>query len=247
MPSDAFWLLHTGLSREGPGSDASTREAIRRLPLPPEPVILDLGCGPGAQTLVLAQSLGVPICAIDTHQPFLDRLAQAARQAGMGSLIETRNLSMTALDYPPESVGLIWCEAAIYLLGVSLALEQWWPCLRPGGVVAFSDATWLADERPKEAAGFWNVVYPAMTTISGSLSRILEAGFEPVDAFVLPQEDWWNDYYNPLLERMTVLRSTAPADALLRDVLDDHEREIELFRRYGGSYGYAFYLARKRL
>jgi serine/threonine-protein kinase HipA len=132
-------------------------------------------------------------------------------------------------------------------LGVSLALDQWWPSLCPGGVVAFSDATWLADERPKEAAGFWNVVYPAMTTISGNLLRILEAGFEPVDAFVLPQEHWWTDYYNPLLERMRVLRSRAPVDDSLRSVLADHEREIELFRRYGDSYGYAFYLARKRL
>ena len=41
--------------RQGPGSDACTREALRRLPeLPPAPRVLDLGCGSGRGALVLA-------------------------------------------------------------------------------------------------------------------------------------------------------------------------------------------------
>ena len=53
----AIALLHQGLPREGPGDDGCTREALRRLPeLRPEAVVLDLGCGPGGQTLVLAKT-----------------------------------------------------------------------------------------------------------------------------------------------------------------------------------------------
>ncbi|HEX8823356.1 MAG TPA: class I SAM-dependent methyltransferase, partial [Archangium sp.] len=60
MLADAFFLLHTDLPREGPGSDDCTREALRRLRpwLPASPRVLDLGCGPGKQTLVLARELG---------------------------------------------------------------------------------------------------------------------------------------------------------------------------------------------
>lgn len=46
-----FFLVHRGLPREGPGNDAATLQALRRLPpLPASPRVLDLGCGPGAQT-----------------------------------------------------------------------------------------------------------------------------------------------------------------------------------------------------
>ena len=69
MEMEAFFKLHSGLPREGPGSDASTRKAIRALPsLPPSPRVVDLGCGPGRQTLVLAQALSSSIIAADIHQ-----------------------------------------------------------------------------------------------------------------------------------------------------------------------------------
>jgi methylase of polypeptide subunit release factors len=61
------------LPREGPGDDASTECALRLLQhLPPRPRILDIGSGPGAQTLVLARATGGTVTAIDVHQPFLD-------------------------------------------------------------------------------------------------------------------------------------------------------------------------------
>ena len=68
-------ILHRGLPREGPGSDQCTAQALRLLPvLPREPVVLDLGCGPGRQALVLARMLGSKVIAIDLHQPYLDQL-----------------------------------------------------------------------------------------------------------------------------------------------------------------------------
>ncbi|MBU1742495.1 MAG: class I SAM-dependent methyltransferase, partial [Proteobacteria bacterium] len=70
MNWEAFFTLHQDIPREGPGSDTATRQAINRLPaLPEKPAVLDLGCGPGKQTLVLAWELGVPVIAIDFHQP----------------------------------------------------------------------------------------------------------------------------------------------------------------------------------
>jgi len=72
---EAFFRLFDELPRHGPGSDDSTREALRRLPpLPAAPRVLDLGCGAGRQTLVLARELGAPITAVDLHAPFLAKL-----------------------------------------------------------------------------------------------------------------------------------------------------------------------------
>ncbi|ADO70164.1 class I SAM-dependent methyltransferase [Stigmatella aurantiaca] len=79
MSLEALFHLFNGLPRQGPGQDASTREALHRLPRQPEaPRVLDLGCGTGKQTLVLAQELKVPILAVDSHAPFLSQLEAEA-------------------------------------------------------------------------------------------------------------------------------------------------------------------------
>ena len=78
--SDALFRLFETLPRQGPGSAACTREALQRLPaLPTAPRVLDLGCGTGASTLVLAATLRTSVIAVDIHQPFLDQLRAAAQ------------------------------------------------------------------------------------------------------------------------------------------------------------------------
>ena len=56
MPEDRaispFWELHSGLPRQGPGTATSTRRALGLVPdIGPRTRVLDIGCGPGAQTL----------------------------------------------------------------------------------------------------------------------------------------------------------------------------------------------------
>ncbi len=243
MKGERRFALHAGLPRQGPGSDASTLEAIRRLPpLPPSPRVLDLGCGPGRQTLVLARALRAPIVAIDVQQPFLDQLTEAAAGAGLADSVETRRISMDAPDYPGGSIDLIWCGGAVYILGVSNALRLWRPLLRTGGVLAFAELTWWSDHPPAEALAFWKEAYPGMSTLAGNLSRAEAEGYRAIHTFTLPADDWWVEYYTPLQERIEALRRDCADWPDLAEVVTAAEREIDLFARFGGSYGYAFYV-----
>ena len=70
-----FWEVHSNLPREGPGDNESTKKAYLMLKdLPENPRILDIGCGPGMQTIELAKLSGGQIVAVDNHQPFLEQL-----------------------------------------------------------------------------------------------------------------------------------------------------------------------------
>ena len=66
---DVFFDVQSDLPRQGPGDDGCTRRALALCyPLPDAPRVLDIGCGPGAQTLVLARELRrATITAIDVH------------------------------------------------------------------------------------------------------------------------------------------------------------------------------------
>lgn len=241
-----FFQLHSGIPREGPGSDASTRRAIGVLPpLPEAPRILDVGCGPGKQTLVLARALGGQVDAIDVHEPYLERLRRAAADGGLGHLVTTRRLPMDALDYAPESFDLIWSEGAAYLMGVENALRAWRPLLGAGGCLAFTEATWLTDLPPAEAAEIFSD-YPGMTAVGGNLERADRAGYDALAHFTLPPGDWWNDYYGPLERRIAELRPTCAPGSELARVLDAGAREIDVRRRHEDSYGYVFVVLRRR-
>ncbi len=246
MDMEALFTLHRDIPREGPGSDEATMEAIRRLPpLPSRPRILDLGCGPGKQTLVLARHFQTPIIAVDFHGPYLDCLRRSAEAEGLSELVITRLGRMEELEERPGSVDLIWIEGAIFIVGFAEGLRLCRPLLLDRGLLVASEATWLADDPPAEARAFWDAEYPAMTTVEGNVKTAAECGYDVFDHFTLPQSAWWDEYYMPLGERVAKLRAQGDIDPGLAQVLDETEREIHICERHGDSVGYVFYLMRK--
>jgi SAM-dependent methyltransferase len=243
--SEALFRLFEGLPRQGPGSDDCTREALRRLgELPASPRVLDLGCGSGRAALVLAEALRARVIAVDNHQPFLDQLRTAVRERGLEELIEARCADMAAPGVPAGSVDLLWSEGAVYFLGFEAGLRLWRPLLTAGGCLAASECSWLRADPPAEAAAYFREGYPGIAGIAENIARTRAAGFDLIDHFTLPPDAWWDEYYTPLEQRMA--RLAPAADPELAAAIDETRREIELYRRYGDSYGYVFYLLRQR-
>lgn len=242
LAHQVFFELHTDLPREGPGSLDSTRRALAVLgPLPEKPQILDLGCGPGMQTLHLAQLTDGAITAVDNHAPYLAQLAARAVEAGVRDRITLLEADMGDLPLPPQSFDILWSEGAAYTLGWRQALTTWRPLLRPSGYAAISEVSWLQPNPPEAVRQFWAAEYPPMTTIENNLAIAREAGYQILGHFVLPAADWWDHYYTPLaqqLETLQVKYANVP-DALA--VLDLHRQEMAMHRQYADHYGYVFY------
>ena len=242
---EVFWKLHEKLPKQAPGSDDSTRRALGLVTaLPARPRILDLGCGPGRQTLVLARETGGQVTAIDVLPHFLDEVNERAEAAGLGAQIETQCTSMLGLDEEDASVDLIWSEGAIYNVGFSTGLADWHRLLRPGGAVAVTDATWLVPSPPEPVRQFWQQEYPAMQDVSANEAAVARAGYRSIDTFVIPQNEWWDDYYSIIDERIETLRGQSD-DAAWHAALDEAETESNMVRDYGDTFGYVFYIMQK--
>ncbi len=244
-----FFEVHRGLEREAPGDEASTLRALRTLgPLPDAPRILDIGCGPGRSSLILARETQGTVVAVDLHEPFLDQLAASAREAGLSEHIRPVVHSMDALDSLAEDTpfDLLWGEGSIYIRGLEEGLRSWRDLLRPGGQAAFSHIAWLVEEPAPRARSFWEEAYPAIRHREANRETIREAGYDPVDDFALPASAWW-DYYTPIEARLADLRAKYAGDAEALAVLDAEQGEIDLYRACGDSYGYVFYMMRRPL
>ena len=246
MNMEALFTLHRDIPREGPGSDEATMEAIRRLPpLPPTPRILDLGCGPGKQTVVLARHFRTPIIAVDFHAPYLDQLRRSAEAEGLSELVIAQLGRMEELDEKPGTIDLIWIEGAIFIVGFAEGLRMWRPLLREEGLLVASEAVWFTDDPPPEVKAYWDEGYPGITTVEGNIKTAAECGYEVFDHFALPQSAWRDEYYIPLKARAAKLRQEGGLSPAVAQALEECDVEIDMFERYGDTYGYVFYLMRK--
>mgnify|MGYP005855672657 CR=1 FL=1 len=242
LNNEIFWQVHRNLPREAPGSDASTLQALAMLPgLPASARILDIGCGPGAQSVALARATKGDVTAIDTHQPFLDDLAHRAAQAGLAERVHPLNASMFDLNFN-QPFDLLWSEGAIYIIGFERGLREWRKLLKPGGFIAVTEASWLKPNPPEAAHRFWSEAYPDMATVEENLARLSAAGYRSLGHFTLPKSDWWDNYYHPMAARIELLREKYPNNPEAQAILDLEYAEIELYRQYSDWYGYVFYV-----
>jgi ubiquinone/menaquinone biosynthesis C-methylase UbiE len=243
MGTGIFWELHSDLLQQAPGSDELTRQVLAGLPrLGADARILDVGCGPGRQTLVLARETEAQVVAIDLLPPFLEGLRARAEAAGLSDRIEARQMSMTDMPFDDASFDLIWSEGAIYNMGFENGLRAWRRLLRTGGHVAVTEACFLVPEPAKQAADFWAESYPGMMDIEGCLEAARRAGYRVVDHLTLPESAWWDGYYVPLMARSEALRRKYANDPDALAHIDRGVLECELYRDHSASYGYVFFV-----
>jgi SAM-dependent methyltransferase len=241
--------LHRDGDRQGPGSDDETRRALEltRLGKTDELNVADIGCGTGASTLVLADQLSCSqITAVDLFPEFLEILQHRADAAGCLKRIETRAESMDSLSLAAESLDLIWSEGAMYNIGFRRGLEAWRPFLKPGGLLAVSEITWLRPNPPQEILQHWNSEYSEIATAAEKIVTIESIGFDLVGYFVLPERCWIDNYYEPTEARISAFLERHADNPDASQIVEMERHEAELYRRYKKWFSYGFYVIRKR-
>ena len=239
--------LHRDGVRQGPGGEEETRLAIALSGLSGAPSlrIADIGCGTGAATLVLARVLDARITAVDFLPAFLERLDSTAGREGLGDRIGTLNASMEALPFEDQTFDAIWSEGAVYNIGFAAGIAAWRRFLKPGGILAVSELTWLTGDRPTELEEHWMEIYPEVATASAKLAVLEANGYAPIGYFPLPERCWLENYYRPMQARFDDFIARNGGSDAAQTIVAAEQTEIALYERYSAYYGYGYYLARR--
>lgn len=239
--------LHLDAQRQGPGGDEETRQAIHLAGLEASSSlqIADIGCGTGAASFALARELDCSVTAIDFLPEFLQELNNRAAQHGLSNRVTTLQASMDALPLEDSSLDAIWSEGAIYNMGFANGVTAWRRFLKPSGILAVSELTWLTGERPAEIEEHWQQHYPEVDTASAKMAVLEKAGYAPLGYFPLPIHCWLDNYYRPMQDRFDAFLSRHGHSEAAKAIVSAEKNEIALFEKYAPFVGYGYYIARK--
>ena len=239
--------IHKDMPRQGAGRDKYTQKAFEMIPTINQPRILDIGCGPGMQTIKLAKLSGGQVIGIDIVEQFLVQLRQLIEKENLQDRVKAVNQSMTDIKYPEESFDIIWAEGSIFIMGFEKGITEWKKYIKPNGFLAVHEMAWIKDDPPKEISDYWEVVYSQIATIDDNLQVIKKCGYKILGYFPLPEDAWWDLYYTPLEKRLKNLRIKFKDNPKGLKMVEDAELEIEMFRKYSAWYGSVFYVMQKQM
>jgi DNA-binding transcriptional MerR regulator/ubiquinone/menaquinone biosynthesis C-methylase UbiE len=235
-----FFVVFNELERWGPGSREDSIKAYNSIPITPTN-ILEIGCGNGVSTKLLAEISDATILAIDNEQSALNRLNKSIQNTPLTDKINTTCISMTELDFPDKGFDLIWCETSIYVMGVENALIDWKRLLTDDGILMFSDLIWLSDSPSKEALDYWNAEYPDMSNLEERVRLIKKCGYKLIESFTLTEESWQN-YTNPIKQRLIDVENDYQDSKAITDI----RNEVSFYDNYLGMFGYQVFIIKKK-
>jgi SAM-dependent methyltransferase len=243
---DLIVETHVGLERQGPGSPEMTIKALSFLDnLNKISRVVDLACGTGGQTMVLAQNITGNIIGVDICPDFINIFNDNAKKSNLQERVSGIVGSMENLPFQKEEFDLIWSEGAIDNIGFEKGLNYWNGFLKKNGYIAVTCPSWFTDERPAEIEKFWVDAVHGLGTIWHNISIMQKAGYNFIAAFTLPEKCWTDNYFIPREAAEKALLEKYAGNKTVEAYIEDEKYEVELYSKYKQYYGYVFYIGKK--
>ena len=243
---DLICEYFSNIERQGPGSPEATLKALSFIDnLNNESSIIDIGCGTGGQTIVLAQNAPGNFKGLDMFPTFIDLFNANAKKNNLQERVKGIVGTMMELPFKDEEFDLIWSEGAIYNIGFKKGINEWNSFLKRGGYLAVTEACWFTETRPEEIDTFWKNAYPEIDTISNKMDQLQKAGYVPVASFILSENCWIENFYEPQSVMQEEFLKKHPGNQNAKNLVEEMKHEVEMYNKYKEFYGYVFFIGRK--
>jgi MPBQ/MSBQ methyltransferase len=152
-------------------------------PLPPGTTVLDVGCGIGGSSRILAKDYGFAVTGV-TISPQQVKRAQELTPEGVDATFKVDDAM--ALSFPDASFDVVWSiEAGPHMPNKAVFAQELMRVLKPGGILVVADWN-QRDDRQKPLNGWERPImqqlldqwsHPAFSSIEGFSELLAETGF----------------------------------------------------------------------
>ncbi|OPY28794.1 MAG: hypothetical protein A4E28_01318 [Methanocella sp. PtaU1.Bin125] len=212
-----------------PGGIAGTRALIGRLGIRPGERVLDLGCGTGYTSCLMAREHRADVVAADLRPGMLAWARRRAEKERVTDAIRLVAADAHHLPFREWSFDAAVVESVLVFCDVPVALAELYRVLKPGGRLGCNELTVVGAEAREKMRRFTAsfAIAPAVTTEDEWTAAFRAAGFTGVAADVRPI-DWLDvSLLSPL--RTDGLRKYL--SVLLQSVTDPEFRKISRGKR----------------
>lgn len=123
------------------------------------------------------------------------------------------------------SFDIIWAEGSIGIIGSERGFREWKRLLKTHGFLVIHD-----DDR----------------NMSDKLETITNCGYKLINHFLLPEDAWWTEYYEPLETQIKELNDKYKNNPEARKRIEKGQNEIEMAKNARAKkHGSVFYLMQK--
>lgn len=160
-----------------PGGEALTLKTVGRMNLEPGASLVDLGCGTGSSAMLLAESAGLKVSAVDLSESNIKRARE--RSDSVHPSINFQTADVHSLPFVDHSFDAALAECTFSLFAdPSAALQEVRRVLKVGGQLGVTDMAWGAALPPDLEALLapWTCLADA-TNETTAISRFEQGGF----------------------------------------------------------------------
>jgi trans-aconitate 2-methyltransferase len=125
--------------------ETTTRELLQLAEPRPGSLAIDLGCGPGLTTRLLADALGYKaVAGLDTSERFL-----AMARRSQAPVLRFHRHDVRSTPFPEAPADLLFCRFLLsHLPAPRTCLEQWATQLNPGGLMLIEEVEAIETAQP---------------------------------------------------------------------------------------------------
>ncbi|MFO7796191.1 MAG: methyltransferase domain-containing protein [Promethearchaeati archaeon] len=200
-----------------------TRKGFQLIPKIENPKILDVGCGTGVPTIELAKISGGEIIAMDINAKELKILDKKIIKQKLNNQIKTINRSLFNNNFKDQSFDIIWAEGVFHIIGFKEGFEACHRILKDKGFL---------------------VLNSEIKKIKDHLKNLDSLDYKLYDCYKLPDEIWWDEFYEPLERHIRNIVNRNPnlkSNKQIRRFQD----EIAMVKSNPKDFDTAFYILQK--
>jgi len=213
---------------------------IEALAAPPDPRVIDVGCGKGQMLISVLERWGGSGIGIDANPVYVEQ--GRARGAHLGAALELRAESYDAASVPDGSFDVALCVGSTHAIGTYVdALRELARVVRPGGLIAAGSGYWRRSPDP-EYLRVLGAEPDELLDHAGNVRAGEMLGLRPRFA-ITSMEQEWDAYEGLYASSIETFAAEHPEDPDCVEMLDRIAKWRDAYRRWGRTtLGFGLYV-----